>query len=314
MEQHNLKQYTEDMIKSFKTCEIIKKNEDQINSIDYSEDGTKILTSSDDNSISIFDIEKNEISKHLINKTYGCDKAIFTHNSNAILAAGKIDFRIMYWCLHSNEILFSFKGHSDFITDLSMNPNNDLFLSTSNDGVSCLWDLHERKCVCIFQNSNCAAFNGEGNVIASITVDKDKINDTFENYINLYNIEYIFEKPFDVFSVHTKNEIKQIKFSNDGTMIVCLTESELFILDAYDAKCLGNVDVNEETLNKFDISPDSKFIAVACESGNINIYDVKGKFVTCLEFHTINCGVVKFCREYALLASACTNLVLWIPE
>lgn len=313
-QQPSIKQYSDDMIKSFKTCEIVKKHEQPINSIDFSPDGTKILTSSKDNSISIFDIERKEISRHLLNVTYGCDKAIFTHNPKAILCAGKNDYRIMYWCLHSNEILYSFLGHSDSITDLAMNPNNDLFLSTSNDRTSRLWDLHERKCVCIFQESQCAAFDDNGNVIASVTSNINKANDIFENYVNLYNIEDIQKGPFDVFGLHTKNEIKQMKFSNNGKIVICLTVSELWILDAYNGKTVGSVDISEEVVNRFDVSPDSKYVAVACESGNVNIYDIYGKFIVCLEFHTNNCTCVKFCKDFAIIASACTNLVLWVPS
>ena len=312
-----LTRYTNEIIKSFKTCEILKNHELAINSIDFSPDGLTILTSSEDNTISIFDVDQKKISRSLVNKTYGCNKAIFTHNSKAILCAGKNDYRIMYWCLHSNEILFSFLGHSDIITDLSMNPNSDLFLSTSSDRTSRLWDLCERKCVCIVQDSQCAAFDNNGNVIASVTSSINKANDTYENFINLYsiaeNVEGIQKGPFDVFGVHTKNEIKQIKFSYDGNVIVCLTESELCIIDAFTGKSNGSVDLSED-VNRFDISPDSKYIALSCESGNINMYDIKGKFVVCLEFHTNSCGCIKFCKDYAMLASACSNLVLWIPS
>ena len=311
--QQTLEYYTDDLIKSFKTCQSIKKHEQSINSIDFSPDGTKILTSSSDDSISIFDITRKEISRHLINKTQGCGFAIFTHNPKAILCAGKHDFRIMYWCLHSNEILFSFKGHSNLIIDLSMNPNNDLFLSTSNDGTSRLWNLHTKQCICIFQDSQCASFDNSG-VIASVTSTLNKLNDTYENFINLYDMDKINKGPFDVLGLHTNKNIKQVKFSNDGKFIVCLTETELWIVDAFVCKTFGNVDLSDETVNNFDISPDSRYVAVCCESGNINVYDKNGKFITCLEFHTKNCNVVKFGKEFAFIASACNNLVIWIPS
>ena len=130
-----IKSYTDQIISSFKTCNRIKVHESQINGLNISSDGNLILTSSKDDSITIYSIQRNEISSHYNNKTHGCEKAIFTHDSNAILCASKNDYRIMYWLLHNNEILFSFQGHSDVITELNLNPNNDLFISTSLDKI-----------------------------------------------------------------------------------------------------------------------------------------------------------------------------------
>jgi len=65
----------------------------------------------------------------------------------------------MYWCTHNNKILYSFLGHSDIITDLFINPFNDLFISISNDKTSRLWDLNLKKCLCIFQDNQCAVFD-----------------------------------------------------------------------------------------------------------------------------------------------------------
>ena len=118
------------IISSLKTCKLLKLHQSPLNNISVNNDGSLYLTSGNDSSIYIYSIKQNEIIRHLVNKKYGCDKAIFTHHTNAILCASKTDYRIMYWCIHNNQILFSFLGHSDLITDLSMNPFSDLFLST----------------------------------------------------------------------------------------------------------------------------------------------------------------------------------------
>lgn len=150
---------TDSIISSLKTCNLLKNHEAPLNNISVSNDGNLYLTSGNDNQIFIYSLLKNEIIRHLVNKKFGCDKAIFTHNTKAILCASKSDYRIMYWCTHNNKILYSFLGHSDIITDLCINPFNDLFMSTSNDKTSRLWDLNKKKCLCIFQDSQCAVFD-----------------------------------------------------------------------------------------------------------------------------------------------------------
>ena len=305
------------IIASLKTCNLIKLHESPLNNISVSNDGTLYLTSGNDNQIFIYSIIKNEKIRQLVNNKYGCDKAIFTHNTKAILCASKIDYRIMYWCTHNNKILFSFLGHSDIITDLTINPFNDLFISTSNDKTSRLWDLNLKKCLCIFQDSQCAVFDNTGNVLASVTYSMDKETERYENFINLYNIENPENindgKPFDVFSVKSNGFIKKIKFSNNGDYLIAITDNFLFIIDAVQGKINHDMEINDE-INTVDITPDSKYIALACASGNVLIYSDKGELIKTLEFHTKNCECVTFNPRYAIMATADTNLVFWIPD
>ena len=308
---------TDSIIASLKTCNLIKKHESPLNNISVSNDGTLYLTSGNDNQIFIYSLLKNEIIRQLVNKKYGCDKAIFTHSTKAILCASKSDYRIMYWCTHNNKLLFSFLGHSDIITDLTINPFNDLFISTSNDKTSRLWDLNLKKCLCIYQDSQCAAFDNTGNVLASVTYSMDKETERYENFINLYNIENqenINEgKPFDVFSIKSSGFIKKIKFSSNGDYLIAITDNFLFIIDAVKGKIMHEMEINDE-INTLDITPDSKYVALACASGNVLIYSVKGELIKTFEFHTKNCECVTFNPRYAIMATADTNLVFWIPD
>ena len=309
---------TDSIISSLKTCKLIKKHEAPINNISINSDGTLYLTSGNDSTINIYSIKQNDIIRHLVNKKYGCEKAIFTHHTNAILCASKTDYRIMYWCTHNNQILFSFLGHSDLIIDLTMNPFNDLFISTSNDKTSRLWDLNKKKCLCIFQDSQCANFDNTGKVLASVTFKLDKETERYENFINLYNIEKPesindTNRPFDVFSIKSSGYIKKIKFTNNGDYLVAITDYYLYIIDAVEGKILNENEINDE-INNFDITPDGKYIGLSCASGNVIIYSDKGKLIKTLEFHTKNCECLAFNPRYLIMASADNNLVFWIPE
>ena len=44
------------------------------------------------------------------------------------------------------------------------------------------------------------------------------------------------------------------------------------------------------------------------------IYSDEGKLIKSFEFHTKNCECVVFNPKYALMATADTNLVFWIPD
>ncbi len=87
---------TDEILKSFKTCEIVKTHEKEINSIDFSNDGSLVLTSGKDDLLCVFDVERREIIRKLFNRAYGCENAIFTHNSRAILCSSNRDCKFNF--------------------------------------------------------------------------------------------------------------------------------------------------------------------------------------------------------------------------
>lgn len=54
---------------------------------------------------------------------------------------------VHYWSLYDNKILRKFRGHSDIITDMSMCPGEDLFLTASRDRTVRLWNVQQAGCV-----------------------------------------------------------------------------------------------------------------------------------------------------------------------
>lgn len=309
--------YTNDTIKSFKTVEVFKSHTRDINSIDFSRDGTLLITSGKDDMLCLVDLTKREIVRKLYNRTFGCENVTFTHSNNMILCSSNKDFRIMYWCLHNNEVKFSFLGHSDLIIDINMNPRNDLFLTTSRDKTSRIWDLATKKCLYIFQESNYACFDNTGSVIASVAANIN-IYDKTKNFINLYSVDDIANESFKTFKIEDA-EIKHFKFSSNSLWLICSTnENTIIIVDSFEGniKLKLNGDIGEgDILIKSDISPDSRYVISGTEYGNIIIWSVEnGNIVTNLNCHPKTSSCVKFNPRYCLIASACENLVIWQPN
>lgn len=307
-------QLTDKNISNIKSFDVIKQFTKQINSIDFSEDGLYLIASSNDDSLILYNIPKKETIKKLYNKDFGIENAIFTHSSQVILCSSSRDFRIMYWNLHNNEVIYSFLGHTDLISDLTINPKDDTFLSVSQDKTSRLWDLNGYKCLGIFQESTHSCFDNTGDVISSVfTVTKEGRS---LSYINLYNSKDFHGGNFNIFLVED-TFIRQVKFSNDGVHIFCFTDdNSIVIVNSFEGNIEKSLSFELDSLSfyKADVSVDGKYIAFGSDSGNlvfVNVSKEKDNLVNILAMHPKPSRCVRFNPVFNIIASSCENLVLW---
>lgn len=112
MEEEQVIELTADLLKTFVTAKIFKDHKKEINCIDFSDDGSRVI-SCDDQVLNVYDTENGKKIKTLYNKVKEIDLVKFTHNNEAILCATKKDNLILYWSIHDNEVVKIFKGHTD---------------------------------------------------------------------------------------------------------------------------------------------------------------------------------------------------------
>jgi WD40 repeat protein len=73
----------------------------------------------------------------------------YRHHDHCVLFTGNKgqQHAIHYWSLHDNKILRKFRGHSDVVTDASLNPGEDMFLTASRDRTVRLWNIQQAGCI-----------------------------------------------------------------------------------------------------------------------------------------------------------------------
>ena len=126
----------------------------RINSLEFSYDGLRLITSGEDDQMVIYDCEKGTEKQVIRSGKYGCDLVHFTHATNTIVYAsnkeGK-DHAIRYMSLHDNKYLKYFSGHTAKVVSLSVSPVDDTMISGSLDKTVRLWDLRSPDCVGLMQ-------------------------------------------------------------------------------------------------------------------------------------------------------------------
>jgi len=297
-------------------AKVFKDNELRINSLDFFKDGEFLITSSDDESVNLYNCLEGKKKKVIFSKKYGVDLVRFTHHPNAVICASKNEWdeSLRYLSLHDNKYLRYFKGHRDKVVSLAMSPQDDTFISASLDNTVRLWDLNTNVCQGLLRRKGrpCVSFDPKGLIFAVATAT---------NVVKLYDLRSYDKGPFSSFSIQTNPvEWSGLKFSNDGKFLLLSTLNGVtFLVDAYNGE-LRRTYSNYTTINsngEASFSPDSQFVLAGSADGSIHVWEtLTGKEVAVWKGHVGPVGVVQWNPKMVMVASGCSSLAFWtcLPE
>eukprot|EP00026_Physarum_polycephalum_P012220 Phypoly_transcript_12505.p1 GENE.Phypoly_transcript_12505~~Phypoly_transcript_12505.p1 ORF type:complete len:341 (+),score=32.28 Phypoly_transcript_12505:94-1023(+) len=293
---------------------VFKDNTSKINSVDFFNDGDLLVTSSDDESVHVYNTGSGEMQKVILSKKYGVDLVRFTHTNNAVICASKNgwDESLRYLSLYDNRYLRYFKGHRDRVVSLSMSPINDTFISGSLDDTVRLWDLRSNACQGLLRRKGrpSVAFDPQGIIFAI---------GSSGNTIKLFDVRSFDKGAFATFNVeHHPIEWTSMRFSNDGKYILLSTnENCIFLIDSFTgAKLQTYTSFANDNASSLEasFSPDAQYVLSGSEDGSIHVWQtLSGKEVAVWNGHAAPVGVVQWSPRAMMVASGCSALGFWIP-
>lgn len=210
-------------------------------SIDFDDSGEFLLLARTDDTLQLFNARAGGHAKELKSHKYGCALARFTHHSTSIIyASTKVDDGIRYLSMHDNSFIRYFRGHTARVTNLTLNPGTDQFMSASLDNTVKLWDCRSPNAQ---GQLNCespwlTAYDPSASVIA--------IAGTPAQVVFLYDLRN-FDKPpfatFDLLEVEKRFQSRGqqpglgwtgLEFSNNGKYLLLSTNGPgHYLLDAF---------------------------------------------------------------------------------
>uniref|UniRef100_A0A914L7R9 Uncharacterized protein n=1 Tax=Meloidogyne incognita TaxID=6306 RepID=A0A914L7R9_MELIC len=305
---------TDENVKSMVCAKNFTENQDVINHINFTPDGTLLVTSSNDDSITVYDCANGTKQRSVNSKKYGVDLIHFAHTHNdAIHASTKIPFAIFHFM--TTNICVTFKDILKKVVTLCMSPVDDMFLSGSLDKTIRLWDLKSSNCQGLMQLSSrpIAAFDPEGLIFGAGIGNE---------VIKLYDLRSFDKGPFNTFNIGCKDtgyEWTGMKFSPDGKSILIMTNGPIMrMVDAYNGNLTHTLSRENEQKANFvaTFSPDAKYVFCGTSKGEINCWSAEsGRLVHTLQTdHPNTIEQVTFNPKYFMLASACKQLKFWIPS
>ncbi|KAG5916928.1 hypothetical protein E4U61_003183 [Claviceps capensis] len=346
-----------DVIPTFRPAKLLRRQDlrdgsatPHVLSIDYDDEGELLMTSASDETIQIYNVKDGRHEKSLLSKKYGVKLAKFTHTSSSILyASTKQNHAIRYLATHDNSFIRYFDGHDDNVTNITVHPGSDNFISCSRDNTVRLWDTQSKHCQgqLFLRSPYLAAYDPSGMVFA--------VACPRSGTILLYDARNYDKAPFATVDVveqchkiDQQNLVKgwtKLEFSNDGkSLLVGTNGNGHFLLDAFEGTLKAYLDrpvggarrqgatspssnsnvaadpSDPESSGDCCFAPDGRFI-ISGSKQDVLVYDSLAsiphnkilKPMATLQDKR-DTAVLAFNPRYNFFATANQDLVFWLPD
>jgi len=323
-------------------------------SISYHEDGNHLyVTSESDSKLRLVDCQNGTSDRpaykferdgvRLVEKTHHNLCVLYTGIGSKNQLVGQRN-AIHYLSLYDNKLLRDFRGHSGEVTDLSMSPVDDSFMSVSTDRTVRMWNLQQAGCLAELELPSSVegyphgCFDSTGLVFGVAA----EMAASSGHMVHLYDArkygggafaelklaqssveKAIHNQGIDPLKAMELSKVKwtSMNFNTSGKQLLVTAEKGLgLMLDGFDGS-VSNVFIaagkDANVLPSHSLAacftPDDNTVLVGNEDGTIGCWSAQnGNLQKKLEGHVERVGCIAANPKYAQLASSCTNTALWL--
>ncbi len=266
-------------------------------SASYSPDGTKIVSTSADNTIKIWDANTGSCLQTLIGHTDYVYSASFSPDGRKIVSASKDNSRKI-WDANTGTCLQTLTGHTLPVLSASYSPHGTKIVSASFDKTIKIWDANTGTCLQTLKGHAygvwSASYSPDGTKIVSASDD---------NTIKIWDANTgTFLRTL---TGHTSS-VLSASYSPDGTKIVSASDDgTIKIWDANTGSCLQTLTGHTWGVNSASYSPDGTKIVSASEDKTLKIWDANtGTCLQTLTGHTSGLNSASFSIDGTKILSA----------
>jgi WD40 repeat protein/ABC-type dipeptide/oligopeptide/nickel transport system ATPase subunit len=275
----------------------------RVKSVAFAPDGKTIASSSDDNTIKLWNLEEKEL-RTFTGHSNGVSSVAFAPDGKTI-ASSSDDKTIKLWNLEGKE-LRTFTGHSNGVLSVAFAPDGKTIASGSADNTIKLWNLEGKELRTFTGHSNwiwSVAFAPDGKTIASGSND---------NTIKLWNLE---GKELRTLTGHS-GRVKSVAFAPDGKTIASSSVDKTIKLWNLEGKELRTFTGHSNWVSSVAFATDGKTIASASDDKTIKLWNLEGKELRTFTGHSNWIWSVAFAPDGKTIASgsADNTIKLWNLE
>ncbi|HEY9620820.1 MAG TPA: AAA-like domain-containing protein [Crinalium sp.] len=248
-------------------------HEGVVNSASFSSDGRRIVTTSDDKTVRIWDASGQPLvvlqgHQDVINR------AEFSPDGQSIASASN-DGTVILWNL-AGQPLKRFTPQSGVIWDVHFSPDGQRIITASQDGTAQIWDVRSGQKLIVLQghqgNIWSANFSADGQRIVTASEDKTaRIWDASGRLLMALRGH--------------ENEVLNASFNAQGDRIVTASSDQTARLWDLSGQTLAQLGTHEGAVNSASFSPDGQHIVTASYDTTVRLWDLKGRQLLELNGH-----------------------------
>ena len=288
--------------------------------VSFSRNGSSLGVGFEDGTVQVINSETAEVTRTHRSHKYGLSHFSFLNqDKNGSLAVATAspaiveDHSVRVWDLVQNRFSRVFKCHESSITNISAHPSKDILLSTSNDGMICMWDLRDERPVW-----QCREAKG-----SISTFDKAESSETAT-----FAVTFPATKAIGIFeSRKPQTLIKEIKcVSSSVDELVFTPDRERILVASRELGLVSTVNLDKEVVEStyfspptktsyhLSVSPCSKYAMTSNPSSfAIDIWDLKTRVKVRALFGHESSSIAAFSPKHAMIATASLPVALWVP-
>ena len=318
-------EFTTRMVSSLQPARVHRTHTKPTTCIDFSADGRTLASSGTDDTIGIYNCLEGTVSGVISMRKYGAGEIRFLRQTNqsTLLVASTIGHgnAIRAMDVSTRSYVRYFEGHSSRVGSLAASPSGPGFISGSRDGSVRVWDVRSQDaCGKVHASgSPIVAYDPKGLIFGITYCDK-----AMRTKVKLFDARSYDDGPFLEFALDNVSQAPPtcLKFSSDGEYFALVNTDvnpSVGIYDAYEGGLfrtfVGHRNASGVSL-EVDFSPDSLYVASGSDDGSLFVWDLKmdKPLMTESEIHALPATCVAWNPVYAMLATACQNVVMWLPD
>jgi WD40 repeat protein len=248
-----------------------------VNCMEFSPDGSRIVSGSDDLSARIWDA----VSGELLFCLWGHSAEIVTVHfdaSGSRILTGSTDGKTCVWDAAGGYMLMSLDDNGDSVRSACFSPDGKLIATGSEDNLGRIWDAHTGERLFALEGHISSVidceFNPKGDRIVTASADKTaRIWDAFSGKCVATCLGH-------------EGFVRNAEFSPDGTKVVTSADSTARIWDSSSGKLLLSLSGHRAPISSAHFSPDGSRVVTASADKSARIWDSRsGKLLGILEGH-----------------------------
>ncbi|ETO14549.1 G-protein beta WD-40 repeats containing protein [Reticulomyxa filosa] len=274
----------------------LKGHSGPVTCVQFSPDGSKIVSCSWDKTIQLWDVSSGKQLQCLEGHSDSIFSVQFSPDGTKIVSSS-FDKTIRLWDASSGKHLRTLEGHSNSIVSVQFSPSGDRIASGSWDKTIRLWDVSSGKQLQCLEGHlyyvTCVQFSPDGTKVVSGSYDKT---------VRLWDISS--GEQIQCLEGHS-GSVNSVHFSPDGTTIVSGSfDNVIQLWDASSGKQLQTLKGNTGAVTSVQFSSDGIRIISGSSDNIIRLWDVSsGKQLQSLEGHTGSVNSVQFSADGSKIMS-----------